>query len=176
MFETVLSCRIGTFTVDTSAVKVTAVAEPAGIPCRLIDPAGKYKAQPKDNILFLSSAISLPYCFSQADDRLSVTFSYYKFSNATYYPVEEIGKFGRLWHFSENVEIDLNAFWPWNNTNLAAETYTEFRAQLAAHPNQAGAGNVLPEISMLNCPAALHESIQPIFSFVKIRHSLELLA
>lgn len=171
MFETILSCRIGSFIVDKTAVKVEAT--PMGAVEILKTPSGLYRFQKKDNILFKSFSLALPYCFSQADDRASVHFQYYDANAPTWRSVTELEKVGRLWAFSENTEIELQTFFKWP-TIVAAEPFLWFGAiaDQHVHPTM-GFSNIW--ISMLNCPSALPDLTElPIWAFLKVHHTLEI--
>ena len=172
MIESVLSALVGTFTVDVDLVKVdvNAVADPVIFK----EPSGAYKVQAKDNILFKSIALVFPYCFCQADDRASLDFSYYNTTTATHFPLEEIGNGGRVWFFSENVEIPSSIFWRWRS-EIAGEAFTYFAARTSLHINPPDTGNSEMSISMLNVPAGLDEVELPIFSFIKIVHTLPII-
>lgn len=173
MYETTLSALIGTFDVDTAATAVD--VDPTAVPGIFKTPSGVYRFEDKDNVLFKSFAIALPYCFSLADDRASVDIDFWDSNAGIYRSVTELDSIGRIWAFSENVEIELNTFWKWNNTHIPNEPYTWFAGQANQHISWLNP-NSYTRISMLNCPAALHQTTQPVFCFLKVIHTKPLTA
>ena len=173
MFETVLSACIGTFEVDTGAIAVN--VDPSVNPDIFKTPSGEYRFEKKDNVLFKSYSIVLPYCFTLADDRASVDVTFWDSNAAIYRNVTELDSIGRIWAFSENVEIELQTFWKWNNTYIPNEDWTWFAGQANQHISWVNPTSFI-RISMLNCPAILHETIQPVFCFIKVIHTKPLTA
>jgi len=175
MFETILSARIANFTVDTTPGVNDVSIVPEATAAHIFRTAGNYgKFRDKDNVLIKSIAIVLPYCFTQSGDRLSVQMFYQDILTPAGLIMTEFGTDGKTWVFSENVEIELDVFWKWKNTELGLNTNTYFFGVPFQHVPPSGIGISYPRISMLNCPAGLNGTIQPVFCFLKCIHSLEL--
>lgn len=175
MIETLLSCKAGEFTVDNTAVSVAATI-PQLQPARILkEPAGAYKFEAKDNIFFKAVSFVLPFDFCLADDRASLYLTYHKASDGSPYPLEEIGGYGRIWLFSENIDQPLNVFWQWQNGSVGSEAYIYLQAQLQSHIDQEGIiPFTWPNISMLNVPASLNNAVLPIYCFLRVIHTLPL--
>ena len=177
MFETIISCRIATFTVDTAVEKVTIVpGDLANLETVYMNPLADMYFKAQENFLIKSLSFVLPYCFSLADQRAAIRVYYEKLSTGVNSSVSEIGSFGTMWFYSENVEQDLNVFVKWPS-NLPTETALRFRATCIQQIGSNGAGPVTyPWISMVNAPAALHGVVLPVFSFMRILHTLPIQA
>lgn len=173
MIETILSCRIGQFTVNTGVNTVDVVAA-TGVVRPLIDPDGRARFQAKDNILIKSIALTLPYSFCLGNTRISMQLGFKDIINNANYYMQELGYLGRIWIYSENIEVDLNTLWPWNSATLAAntETYLTASIPLQVDNDDTIPAGTKPNISMQNVPAALQWCLLPVFCFVKVIHTL----
>lgn len=169
MFETILSCKLADFTVNTAVKAVDIVPIAIGAPLK--NPGGLFQFDPQDNILIKSVAVGLPYCFSMAADRCSLTLLYWDelLQVAAYIP--NFGTDGKVWLFSENVEIDLTTFFKWP-VSLAPLPFIYLMASMGLHINPPDTGNSLMSVSMVNAPAILNGDVLPVLAYLKIIHTL----
>ncbi len=150
------------FTVNTALPEVvtTFPAAPNTWYGVFADANGYQRFAPKDNLNIKSVAIVLPYCFGLSGPAW-FTISWRE--NLTDYQVPEWGSTGREWIYTNQVEIPIDLYLPWN-------------------PNGPGVNNadicmsagVFP-ISMIGVPALFNTAVLPVQVWLKIEHTLPLL-
>lgn len=160
-------CNIGYFTVDNTQKWVDTFKHAAIRPYE--QAFGIRKFQPQDNLLIKSNALALPYCFTIADLPPYINVQYYKPSTGTYHNMTEFGTAGNLFLHSENVEIETNILFTWPQ-NLIGEAHTILYGAIG-NPDIIG-----PHISMINAPAALNGDELPLYSMLKVLHTLPMIA
>ena len=120
--------------------------------------------QANDNVKLVSCGIVFPYYFSLAVDPVIIKFSWK--NGVVESPINQIGGQARL-------------ILPLDNYEMVTDQFVPF---LTIPPVPAGTSwawvarfDVLPVVSVLNCPAILYAATLPITTWVKVEHNLDMI-
>lgn len=121
--------------------------------------ANVQKFAAKDSLTIKSVALVLPYCFSTSGP---ANFGMSWREGGTDYTVPQWGSNGRQWIYTNQVEIDLDLFVPWNPLGAGVT------------PADLVIGRLDVPISMVGVPASFNGASLPIQIWIKVLHNLTL--
>ena len=165
------------FTVDVDVLAVNLLATSGqGATALLYNAQGFKRFQANDNLRILSVGIILPEQFTLAKTpytatlggAMGITVDLKKASSATYRSFPQFGSLGTLtlplvdFDFPVDIFIDINAM-------ALSDAFN-----LRGYMNKIG--NVSPQVSMVNAPAALDATLQTCILYVKVLHNFPMIA
>jgi hypothetical protein len=160
---TLLFVQAGQFTVNTAGPRTVPITNVAAANV-LLDADGNQWFQQQDNFRFVTIAVTYPHCYCAGELQGRLAVQYRDETVGAWAGIPGWGGNGRLPIYSENVEIEAENFFRWNEMAITAGDRVNFAISLT-EPSF--------DVSMANVPAGHNAVVMPVFVTVKVEHNLE---